>query len=210
MSRGLRLVTTHDFFGSFATVPTSYGALPGGDALRAAVNELRRGRSSLWLDSGDLFQGGALTVPTMGKGGLKAAAELGIDLSVIGNHDLDFGVEFLRKEATDLGFPLLSANAEIGFPATAILPTSNADVGIIGLTHHNLSSMIFVDRQAGAPHAWTRSHDIFRCSSICRRTSQERRLYRSLRMSRWCRLALPEWSVFGEPGGFLPEMRDVA
>ncbi|MBP2236155.1 2',3'-cyclic-nucleotide 2'-phosphodiesterase (5'-nucleotidase family) [Sinorhizobium kostiense] len=82
-----------------------------------------------------------MTVPTMGKGGLKAAAELGIDLSVIGNHDLDFGVEFLRREATDLGFPLLSANAEIGFPATAILPISNADVGIIGLTHHNLSSM---------------------------------------------------------------------
>ncbi|UVK35508.1 hypothetical protein LHFGNBLO_006284 (plasmid) [Mesorhizobium sp. AR10] len=141
MVQNFRLITTHDFFGSFAVVPTSYGSLPGGEALRATVNELRSGRSALWLDSGDFSQGGALTVATGGVGGLLAAQELGIDASVVGNHDLDFGSEFLHRHIEILGFPVLSANVELGLPATAMLSTDDGAVGIIGLTHHNLASM---------------------------------------------------------------------
>ncbi|MFQ3453233.1 hypothetical protein PMN64_07930 [Bradyrhizobium sp. UFLA01-814] len=141
MTRHIRLLTTHDFFGSFAVVPTSYGELSGGESLRSAVNELRSGKSALWLDSGDFSQGGALTVATNGIGGLRAAGELGIDASVVGNHDLDFGASFLRRHSGALGFPLLSANVDLGLPGTAMIATRDGEVGLIGLTHHDHASM---------------------------------------------------------------------
>jgi hypothetical protein len=141
MAHRIRLLTTHDFFGSFAVVPTSYGSLPGGESLRATVDAFRAGRSAIWVDSGDFSQGGALSLATSGAGGFKAARELGFDVSVVGNHDLDFGQDFLGRHAEDLNFPLLSANVNLGLPATTIIPTPDGDVGIIGLTHHNLASM---------------------------------------------------------------------
>jgi 2',3'-cyclic-nucleotide 2'-phosphodiesterase (5'-nucleotidase family) len=141
MSRNLRIVSTHDFFGSFAVVPTSYGALAGGEGLRNTVNELRKGQPTLWADSGDFSQGGPLTPLTSGKSGLEAAAELGIDIAAVGNHDLDFGIPFLQAGAEKLGFPLLCANADVALPATKILSTSAGPVGFIGLTHPDLDAM---------------------------------------------------------------------
>src|ERR1700704_5324918 len=136
MAHRIRLLTTHDFFGSFAVVPTSYGSLPCGEALRATVDAFRAGRSAIWVDSGDFSQGGALSLATSGAGGFKAARELGFDVSVVGNHGLGVGQDFLGRHAEDLTFPLLSANVNLGLPATTISPTPDGDVGIIGLTHH--------------------------------------------------------------------------
>ncbi|CAH1652879.1 2',3'-cyclic-nucleotide 2'-phosphodiesterase (5'-nucleotidase family) [Chelatococcus asaccharovorans] len=142
MSRVVRILSTHDFFGSFATIPTSYGSLAGGEGLRSAARTLKT-RAALWIDSGDLTQGGPLTVATQGRGGLAAAGELGIDVSVVGNHDLDFGAAFLQAHVADLRCPMLCSNVAIGLPQTAMLPTSAGTVGVIGLTHHNLHAMRF-------------------------------------------------------------------
>ncbi|MHC2296161.1 hypothetical protein ACVJBD_000367 [Rhizobium mongolense] len=136
----VRFVTTHDFFGSFARVATSYGHLPGGHGLADAVRSLRD-PSTIWIDSGDFSQGGALCLPTRGVGGFCAANELGFDVSVVGNHDLDFGLPVLIEHAAKLNFPVLCANMDLGLPATTLLSTPEADIGVIGLTHHNLASM---------------------------------------------------------------------
>ncbi|WP_156913557.1 metallophosphoesterase [Mesorhizobium sp. WSM3224] len=137
----LRIVTTHDFFGCFAPLKTTTGSRGGGYQLRATVDSMRKQVPTVWIDTGDLVQGGPLSLPTFGRGGVAAASELGVDVSVIGNHELDFGVPFFRESLHTLNFPVLGANAGIGLPPTTIIQTSGGDVGVIGLTHHDLASM---------------------------------------------------------------------
>lgn len=125
MTNRLRLLSTHDFFGSLAPVPTSYGSLSGGEGLRATIEQLRSDTASLWIDTGDAVQGGPLTPLTRGRGGYAAIAELGIDAAVVGNHELDFGIECFNRDAAQLGFPVLGANAGFGprsRPACAARP----------------------------------------------------------------------------------------
>jgi 2',3'-cyclic-nucleotide 2'-phosphodiesterase (5'-nucleotidase family) len=139
----LRIAVTHDFFGSFAPLKTSWGIAGGGTALRNRIEEMRNRCPTLWIDTGDLMQGGPLTPLTHGRGGIAAVAELGIDVSVLGNHELDFGVDFFQSVLCKLPFPVLGANAGIGLASTAYLETPGGDVGVIGLTHNNLASMRF-------------------------------------------------------------------
>lgn len=141
MARTVRILTTNDFFGSLAPVPTSYGTLAGGDGLQRTVERLRVGQPTLWADTGDFSQSGPLSALSRGRLGFRAAAELGIDVAAVGNHDLDFGLPLLREEAPGLGFPLLCANAPLGLPPTAILSTEAGDIGFVGLTFPVLPSM---------------------------------------------------------------------
>jgi hypothetical protein len=141
MTRSIRIITTHDFFGSLAPLPTTYGSLPGGEGLRKTVRQLKQQGPTLWIDSGDLIFGGPLSTFNPGDSGIQVARELGPDVSVVGNHDLDFGSIHLLQAAKKLGFPILCANAELGLPATTLLETSQGAVGVIGLTHPRLQTM---------------------------------------------------------------------
>jgi hypothetical protein len=54
---------------------------------------------------------------------------------VVGNHEFEWGVEYLRAHAPETGFPLLCANApEVGLPPTAVVETEGGVVGFVGLT----------------------------------------------------------------------------
>src|SRR5918994_2762226 len=78
-----------------------------------------------------------MRLPTLwgGKAGFAAAADLGIDVGVVGNHEFEWGVEHLRMHAPETGFPLLCANApEVGLPPTAVVKTDEGVVGFVGLT----------------------------------------------------------------------------
>lgn len=134
----MRIACTNDFLGSFSPMRTSYGSLPGGEGLKNTVERLRDEGPTVWADAGDFAQGGPLAPMTGGAAGFEAAAGLGIDVAAVGNHELDWGVEHLQEHAPKLGFPLLCANAELGFPATAVVPTEAGDVGFVGLTNPNL------------------------------------------------------------------------
>lgn len=134
-------------------MPTSFGSLPGGRALRREMSRLRDGRAAIWADSGDFIQGGPLEWLTQGRDGFRASCELGLDLSAAGNHDFDYGNDVLEKVAQDLSYPLLCANAEVSLPKATILPTSAGDIGFIGLTSSDLlaSSNYRVDRRHPLP-----------------------------------------------------------
>ncbi|MGY3488133.1 hypothetical protein ACVW1C_006016 [Bradyrhizobium sp. USDA 4011] len=144
----IRILCTHDFYGAYSPVPTSYGNLPGGRALRREICRLRGDDAAIWADSGDFIQGGPLEWLTQGRDGFRASSELGLDVSVAGNHDFDYGKCFLEKVAQDVNYALLCANAEVSLPKTTILPTSVGDIGFIGLTSSSLlaSSNFRVER----------------------------------------------------------------
>lgn len=134
----VRILCTHDFYGAYSPFATSYGSLPGGRTLRKAISDLRAGRAAIWADSGDFIQGGPLEWLTRGREGFRASCELGLDVSAAGNHDFDYGKDFIEEIAKDLNYTLLCANAEVSLPKATIIPTDAGDIGFIGLTSSNL------------------------------------------------------------------------
>src|SRR5215210_7341105 len=131
----LRVVATHDFCCAYLPSPTSYGSLPGGEGLKSTIDALRAQGPVVRADAGDFAAPGGLATLSGGKAGFAAAADLGIDVSVVGNHEFEWGVEHLRTHAPKTGHPLLCANApEVGLPPTAVVETEVGPVGFVGLT----------------------------------------------------------------------------
>jgi 2',3'-cyclic-nucleotide 2'-phosphodiesterase (5'-nucleotidase family) len=131
----LRVVATHDFCCAYPPSPTSYGSLPGGEGLRNTVDALRAQGPIVRADAGDFAAPGALATLSGGKVGFAAAADLGIDVGVVGNHEFEWGIEHLRAYAPETGFPLLCANApDVGLPPTALVDMDKGVVGFVGLT----------------------------------------------------------------------------
>jgi 2',3'-cyclic-nucleotide 2'-phosphodiesterase (5'-nucleotidase family) len=131
----LRVVATHDFCCAYPASPTSYGSLPGGEGLRNTVDVLRAQGPIVRADVGDFAAPGALATLSNGEAGFAAAADLGIDVGVVGNHEFEWGMEHLRAHAPETGFPLLCANApEVGLSPTALVDTGGGVVGFVGLT----------------------------------------------------------------------------
>jgi 2',3'-cyclic-nucleotide 2'-phosphodiesterase (5'-nucleotidase family) len=115
--------------------PTSYGSLPGGEGLKNTVDALKEQGPTVRAEVGDFAAPGALATLSDGKAGFAAAADLGIDVGVVGNHEFEWGIEHLRTHAPQTGFPLLCANApEVGLPPTAVVETDGGVVGFVGLT----------------------------------------------------------------------------
>src|SRR5829696_3372081 len=128
----VRILTTNDFVGSFFPQATSYGALPGAAGLQATVDDLRtQAGGGLWIDAGDLAQGSALGALSDGVWPFLALRELSIDAAVVGNHELDWGADHLRRWSAELPFPLLAANLPLGLPPTRMLCE---DLGVIGMS----------------------------------------------------------------------------
>ena len=131
----LRVVATHDFCCAYPPSPTSYGSLPGGEGLKKMVDALKEQGPTVRADGGDFAAPGALATLSDGKAGFAAAADLGIDVGVVGNHEFEWGVEHLRAHAPETGFPLLCANAtEVGLLPRALVETEGGVVGFVGLT----------------------------------------------------------------------------
>jgi hypothetical protein len=147
----VRIITTNDFVGSFHPQPTSHGALPGAQALQVAVDDLRaEAGGGLWLDTGDLAQGSALGALSDGAWPFLALRSLSVDAAVVGNHELDWGEEHLRRWSAELAFPLLAGNLPLGLPATRLLP---GGVGVVGLSLPEMGLMHPGIAGAGEPVA---------------------------------------------------------
>jgi 5'-nucleotidase / UDP-sugar diphosphatase len=106
----------------YQVVPTrfdqDYGLLPenapfGGAARMATIvkRERARARRSLWLDSGDCFQGAPVFNMFKGEAEMRALSEMGLDAAVIGNHEFDLGSRNLFEQIDNWAeFQPLAAN----------------------------------------------------------------------------------------------------
>ena len=85
----------------------------GGIARIGAIIKEQRARASrsLWLDSGDCFQGAPVFNQWRGEAEFRALSGLGLDGAVLGNHEFDGGSNNLYEQIVNwAGFPLLAAN----------------------------------------------------------------------------------------------------
>jgi len=119
----------------------------GGVARLAAMiknveeENLSRGIDTLLLSAGDNFQGTPMSTAFNGQVEFEVFNKIGLDATVVGNHDFDYGYERLKELQQIASFPLLSANiykshnSDMEFKPYVIKKLPNGlKVGIIGLS----------------------------------------------------------------------------
>ncbi|PNW85312.1 hypothetical protein CHLRE_03g180450v5 [Chlamydomonas reinhardtii] len=117
---------------------------PKGGAARlcAKVKEFRaNGSNPLVLFSGDAYNPSLMSTITLGKQMPPVLNEIGVNVSCVGNHDFDYGLENMMKLNSQCNFPWLMANViERGqeFPyggagTTWLQDWNGIKVGIVGL-----------------------------------------------------------------------------
>lgn len=149
-------------------VPTrfdrDYGLLeqngPFGGVARIATiaKRIRRDSArSLWLDSGDCFQGAPVFNMFKGEAELRALSQAGMDAAVIGNHEFDLGSQNLFEQMDNWArFPMLAANYVFEDPPNPdarslkdivqpyqIFDLDGVKVGVIGMANWSSMTGIF-------------------------------------------------------------------
>jgi 2',3'-cyclic-nucleotide 2'-phosphodiesterase / 3'-nucleotidase / 5'-nucleotidase len=139
-------------------------AAPGGLSRAATALETLRARypgQVVLVDAGDLLQGNPFATffahydKRQPHPIVDAMNALQYDVVTPGNHDFDFGVDFLRRAASQATYRYVSANVEDSsggslFPKTVILPRGAVKVGITGFT--TPGTMLWDRAQLAAGH----------------------------------------------------------
>jgi 5'-nucleotidase/UDP-sugar diphosphatase len=141
-----------------------YGLLPqngpfGGAARMATIvkRERRAAARSLWLDSGDCFQGAPVFNKFKGEAEMRALSLMGLDAAVVGNHEFDLGSKNLFEQIDNWAeFPLLAANYLFEDPLNpgerslrdvvdpyVIFDVEGLKVGVIGMGNWSSMTGIF-------------------------------------------------------------------
>lgn len=141
-----------------------YGLLlanaPFGGAARMATvieNERADANRSLWLDSGDCFQGAPVFNMFEGSAEMRALSLMGLDAAVVGNHEFDRGAKNLFLQADNWAqYPLLAANYWFTDPVNpqdrslgdivepyVIFDLKGVKIGVIGMANWSSMTGIF-------------------------------------------------------------------
>ncbi len=112
----IQIIHTNDLHSFFQG---TRGGLGGYARLKSVVNELRaeassKGIPSIYLDGGDFGEGSSFYFSNQGVDSLRALDMLGVDITVLGNHDYILGGKELRNQIRDAGLKatILSANTK--------------------------------------------------------------------------------------------------
>ncbi|MDR7857007.1 5'-nucleotidase C-terminal domain-containing protein [Tissierella sp.] len=110
---------------------------------------LENNPNSIFVSAGDLYQGTAISNLTHGKPVNEMMKAMGVTASAIGNHEFDWGVEFIPTWAKDGGFDFLATNivdAKTKEPVEwakpyKIVEKGNLKIAFIGLAHPDTSTL---------------------------------------------------------------------
>lgn len=114
----------------------------GGTARRAAMIDKVRSeeKNVLLLDSGDIFQGTPYFNFFNGELEFKLMSKMGYDLSTLGNHDYDGGIDGFYKQLKHANFDFVSANYDFSDTVLAdhvldykVLTREDLKIGVFGL-----------------------------------------------------------------------------
>ena len=113
--RTLRVISTSDFHAALEGRKDSRGRVAGGAvALQAALTKARsectNSCTSITIDGGDLFAGSPASDWAAGVPTVAAYNRMGISAGALGNHELDFGQDTLRKRLAELNYRVLGIN----------------------------------------------------------------------------------------------------
>lgn len=131
----------------------------GGIARMATVveDERRRATRSLWLDSGDIFQGAPIFNLFHGEAEVRALSRAGLDVSVLGNHEFDAGSRNLFNQLDNWSsYMPIAANYLFDKPRNpderslndivepfVVYDLDGVSVGVIGMGNYSSMTGIF-------------------------------------------------------------------
>lgn len=117
-----------------------HGADVGGIGRRAEL--VRRIKTTqpyaLVLDAGDLFQGTPIYSVFKGEADHRLAVAAGLDATTVGNHELDNGIDNLKKQIAASGIRMLCCNVfyrdtgRLVFPAYHVFVRNGVTIAVIG------------------------------------------------------------------------------
>ncbi len=145
----LELFYTSDIHGYL--LPTDYrDKIPKPMGLWAVINSFKKGENTLVIDGGDTIQGSAL-IQYLIKNNLSAdpVADLmrraAYDYYIVGNHDFNYGEDYLRHFIRQTGATPLAANLTDKHPESPFLPweiremPSGLKLAIVGVTNYYIN-----------------------------------------------------------------------
>ncbi|MFN8608560.1 MAG: bifunctional UDP-sugar hydrolase/5'-nucleotidase [Vulcanimicrobiota bacterium] len=135
-----------------------HGAIRSAPAAQKAIDEMRAESpgQSLVISGGDVFQGAPESEMDHGKPALELIPKAGYDVVALGNHDFDYGQDFLREWTSQATYPILSANVHTqsgqllpGVHASVIKEMDGFRVGLIGVTTQTTPAISFAANVKG-------------------------------------------------------------
>lgn len=137
--KNIDVVSFNDFHGSLKEEGKNIGAAK----LAQAINDVRKSNpNTIVVAGGDIYQGSAMSNLKYGKPVSDMLKAIGIEASSVGNHEFDWGLDYINKWAQDGDFDFLASNIydkTTGKPVTwakpyKIIEKDGVKVGLIGLT----------------------------------------------------------------------------
>ena len=146
----IAILTTNDIHGVYFPINGNLQngetfTQSGAEYLGKYINILRNEWKDqfLWLDAGDQFQGGLESKISNGSIMTDFLNVMGLNASTIGNHEFDYGQDFLRTRMENANYKYIVANLKDDYNRTEFLPNQievqiftigNVRIGVIGLT----------------------------------------------------------------------------
>lgn len=146
-SRNIKLYCINDTHGAFTRNSEDREA---GMAYIGQYMLNKKDENSLVLSMGDMWQGGIESNDTKGRIMVEAMNIASFDAMAIGNHEFDWGEEYLLKNQDYAAFPFLSSNifyagtnnlVDFATPSM-IIDKGGIQIGIIGSARENMGSSI--------------------------------------------------------------------
>jgi len=166
----LRILATNDFHGALdaRVYGWSNGRPVGGAAaLKATLDSAAVGCRCpvLRLDGGDQMQGSLGSNLVYGRSVVEVMNAVGLDAAVVGNHELDWGVDTLRARMGEAKYPWLAANVFDSLtgkrPGWAvpytILTRGRLRIGVVGYMAQRTKAMVSAGAAKGL--IWKRGPD---------------------------------------------------
>ncbi len=115
------------------------GWLRLGHVIEKELGKLGGKNNGLLIDCGDTFQGSVEAAVTKGNFAVDALNLLNYDIFVPGNHDFDYGINYLLCSISKLKADVLAANLNFDYNIQKIKPwkiynVNNIEIAVIGMT----------------------------------------------------------------------------
>ncbi|MDF1550983.1 MAG: bifunctional UDP-sugar hydrolase/5'-nucleotidase [Bacteroidales bacterium] len=137
----IKILHTNDIHGNFSRFPR----------LAFVVDSIRNENENvLLLNAGDIFTGNPLVDMNEEKGHqmIELMNKLAFDLSILGNHEFDYGQEVLAKRISEATFPFICANIwqdggvlPIPDPIKTIKASNNLNINVLGLLDNSANGL---------------------------------------------------------------------
>ena len=150
INKDLNIYYINDTHGSFIRTNNEAGMAYIGDYI---INQVKQDKLedeySLVLSGGDMFQGGFESNETFGDIMIDAMNIIGFDAMTLGNHEFDWGEEYLKKFASKLECPIISSNVfykngdELDYISPyVIINRDDLKIGVIGALEDGIATSI--------------------------------------------------------------------